>query len=318
MANTDEVNSTPKISVVITIGARRWRALRCLKALLAQEEAPRMQIIVMDSEPQLGLPDLPGIEHVPCRDCASIPHAKTQGVRQARADVIAFIEDHCVPAPGWAAAIYAAVEAHPEVSAFAYTFDNLNPVNWVSRSFFLLAYGPWIGPLPSGYIPTPSWMNVTYRKSTLLAAENLVHWFSCEGLFLHRLQQSGAKFWQTSEARVSHLNHPSAIDSGKDSAVWQRLTASVRVEVDQWNWPRRLLYFVAAVPLSPAVITWRLGKRLWSRPDLRWQFIAGLPLIYFVYSFGAFAEAAGYVAGPGDAARRTFEIETGDPRGEAP
>jgi hypothetical protein len=288
-----------------------------LKALLAQENAPLLQIIVMDSEPQLGLPELPGIEHVACGDWASIPEAKAQGVALAKAPLVALLEDHCVPSPGWAAAIYRAFEEHPEVGAVAYAFENLNPVNWVSRSFLVLAYGPWMAPVSSGYIPTPSWMNVAYRKQ-VLEGKDLVSWFSCEGLYLHQLHASGAKFWQAGDALVSHLNHPNLLGSARDSAVWQRLFAGARAEREQWGWPRRWLYFFAAVPLSPAIITWRLGRRLWERPEMRLRFLSSLPLIYFVYTFGAFAEACGYVLGVGDALRLTFEIETGDPRGEAP
>lgn len=272
----------------------------------------------MDSEPQLGLVDLPGVECVPCGDCPSIPHAKAIGVGRARAEVVALIEDHCVPSPAWAAAVVAAFEAHPEVAAVAYAFDNLNPINWVSRCFLVLAYGPWMAPVESGYIPTPSWMNVAYRRKVLVEAGDLARWFSCEGLYLHQLKSAGAKFWQAGDARVSHLNHPYLLGSARDSAVWQRLFASARVEAEDWSWARRWMYFFAAVPLSPAIITWRLGRRLWSRPELRLRFLTSLPLIYFVYTFGAFAEAAGYVFGTGDVLRRTFEIETGDPRGEAP
>lgn len=310
--------SIPDLSVVITIGARRWRALRCLHALLAQQNAPTLQIIVMDSEPHLGLPALPGVEPVPCAGCPSISHAKAIGVGLARAPIVALLEDHCVPSPGWARAVHDSFAEHPEILATAYAFENLNPVNWVSRSFLVLAYGPWMAPVKSGYIPTPSWMNVAYRRAVLEKAGDLVDWFSQEGPHLHRLHREGGKFWQSGEARVSHLNHPFLLGSARDSAVWQRLLASARVERERWSWARRWFYFFAAVPLSPSIITWRLGRRLWTRPEMRWRFLTSLPLIGFVYTYGAFSEAAGYVWGAGDAARLTFEIETGDPRGEAP
>lgn len=309
---------TPVISVVVTIGARRWRALRCLEALTRQVGAPPLQILVMDSEPQLGAPDLAGIEHVPCADCPSIPHAKAEGFALSRAPIVAFLEDHCVPQPGWAAAIASAFAEQPDLAAVAYAFGNLNPVNWVSRSFLLLAYGPWMAPVASGPIPTPSWMNVAYARRVLCEAPNLVHWFSCEGLFLHQLKDKGAKFWQAGEAHVKHLNHPFLFGSARDSAVWQRIFAAARVEIEDWSWPRRMLYAAAAVPCSPSIIIWRLTRRLWTRPEMRARIVSALPLLFFVYTWGAFSEALGYIAGSGDASRLSFEIETGDPRGEAP
>jgi len=310
-----EPSLTIALSVVVTIGERRWRARRCLEALLNQDGSPPFEIIVMDHTPHLGGIDFNGLRYIPCPEAASICHAKALGAAQARAPVVDFPEDHCVPQAGWAAAIARAFAEHPEVSAVAYAFENLNPVNWVSRSFLLLAYGPWMAPVASGPIATPSWMNVAYRRVILAAELDLARFLACEGLFLHRLRQAGHRFWQAGDARVRHLNHPGLLGSARDSAVWQRLFAATRADVEQWGWPRRLLYFCAAVPLSPSIIAWRLSRRLWARPEMRGPLLRSLPLVLSVYTYGAFSEALGYVAGPGDPAL-TFWIETGDPRGE--
>ena len=98
--------------------------------------------------------------------------------------------------------------------------------------------------------------------------------------------------------------------------LFRSVFASTRVRVERWNWFRRLFYFFAAVPLSPPIITFRLARRMWTRPAFRGQFLSALPLIYFVYTWGAFSEALGYVAGIGDAGQKTIFVETGDPRGE--
>lgn len=311
--------TTPKplLSVVVTVGVLRRRALRCIDAILAQQDAPPMQVIVADVDPGQGPIDRPGIVYLPLPGCDSINRAKAAGARLATAPVVAFLEDHCVPQPGWAAAVHQAFLLNPGLAAAAYSFGNLNPVNWVSRSFLLLAYGPWMGPAESGPVPTPSWMNVAYSREVLDKAPDLVDWMGCEGLFLHQLATQGARFWHAAGARVLHLNHPSLIGSAKDSACWQRVFASTRVRVERWNWFRRLFYFFAAVPLSPPIITFRLARRMWTRPGFRGQFLSALPLIYFVYTWGAFSEALGYVAGIGDAGQRTIFVETGDPRGES-
>ncbi len=319
--NTPQHESgTPQLSVVVTIGERRWRAWRCLKAILQQTGVADVQVIVMDSRPDLGVPALEGptrgLEYYACPDALSIPHAKAVGAQFARADIVAFLEDHCVPQSGWAAAVVSAFRARPNVAAVAYAFENLNPVNWVSRSFLVLAYGPWMAPVRSGPIRSPSKMNVAYARGVLRAAPNLAKWFSGEVTSLQQLGANGAEFWQAGNARVRHLNHPELVRCARDSAVWQRLLAATRVEVEAWGWPRRCFYFLAAVPLSPSIIACRLFWRLWGRPEMRQAFFTSLPLILLVHTYGAFAEAMGYVAGVGDAARRTFDIETSDPRGE--
>lgn len=275
-----------------------------------------MQIIVVDSEPQLGAPGLNGIQYIPCPDCPSIPHARALGVQFASAPIVAFLEDHCVAQPGWAPAVASAFAANPNIAVVAYAFENLNPVNWISRSCAVLAFGPWMAPVPSGPIEKASCTNVAYRKEILAGARSLAQWFTCEDAHLEALRRSGVQFWQAGEARVKHLNHPCLPGLVRNASVWQRLIAATRVQVGNWPWPRRILHAIAAVPCSPLIIIWRLGRSLWGRKEIRRQFIVALPLMYFFYTWGAFSEALGYVAGSGNAARRTFEIETGDPRGE--
>ena len=311
----------PQISVVVFIGERRRRALRCLSALAAQQNPPSMEIIVVDLYPQAGpleLPELSTVRYFPFAEATSIPHAKAHGARQAAGLTIAFLEDHCVPGPGWAAAVWRAFDDHPDVTAVAYAFRNLNPVNYVSRAFFVLAYGPWMAPAAGGPIDAPSWMNVAYRASCLRPhLSGFEHLLSCEFLFHATLRRQGLRFWHAAGAEVFHLNHPRLLGSCRDSAVWQRLFASARVRNEAWGWPRRVVYFCGA-PLNPLVIAWRLGRRLWQRPELRRQFFLSLPLVLTVYTFGMCNEALGYLFGPGASGRKSIEVETVDPRGETP
>ena len=307
----------PLMSVIVTIGERRRRGLRCIDAIQAQRGAPPMQIIVVDVFPSGGHLGRSGIDYLPLPGCESINAAKAAGAGRATAPVMAFLEDHCVPEPGWAAAVHRAFTQNPEVAAVAYSFGNLNPVNWVSRSFLVLAYGPWMGPAPSGPVSTPSWMNVAYHRKTLATVPDLAAWFGCEGLFLHRIKVAGAKFWHAGDAEVRHLNHPGLLGSARDSACWQRLFAATRVEIDGWGWFRRIAYALGTIPFGPSLITFRLARRLWARPEMRSQLVKALPLVFFVYTWGSFSEVLGYIAGAGDAPSRTIYVETGDPRGEA-
>jgi hypothetical protein len=309
--------SAPRLSVVVFFGQRRRRALRCLQALAEQTNPPEMEVVGVDLYPAAGRPDVPGLarfRYLPCAEAASISDAKARGARLATGEIIAFLEDHCVPSPGWAAAVAEAFDSHPGAAA-AYAFRNLNPVNYTSRAFLVLAYGPWMAPVEVGEIPSPSWMNVAYRAAVLAPhLPELDQHLHCEFLFLRGLKNQGCRFWQ-SRAEVSHLNHPSVLGSCRDSAVWQRLFAAARVRRERWGWGRRLVYFCGS-PLTPLVVAWRLGRRLWERPSMRWPFVKSLPLILTIYGYGMTGEALGYVFGMGRAGRQSIDVETVDPRGE--
>lgn len=311
-----EGSPAPILSVVVLIGRQRERAVAAVNRLLRQEPAVRLEVIVVDAAPAAGpLPwlDHPDVRHVPVADLPSIAAGKVAGARLARGQFLAFIEDHCHAEPGWAAAVVDGFGQGADVVAYA--FGNLNPGNYVSRAFLLLAYGPWTSPVESGWIAWPSWMNVAYRAELIREQlEDMADWFHCEPMFHAALKARGLRFWQAGGAEVRHLNHLRLGGACRDSAVWQRLFAATRARLQSWSPTRRLIHAAAAPLLSPAVIASRLGRRMWARPELRLQFLRGLPLILTVYHYGALCESLGYLFGPGGAGRDSIEVETGDPR----
>jgi hypothetical protein len=308
--------SPPILSIVVVIGRQRDRAAAAVDRLLREDLPAGLEVVVVDAAPEAGfLPweEHPRVRYVAAGGLASIAAGKAAGARLAAGRVIAFCEDHCHVEPGWAAAVIEGFEQGADLVAYA--FGNLNPVNYVSRSFLLLAYGPWMSPVASGWIPSPSWMNVAYRAALIREhLDDLPDLLHCETLFHERLRGRGARFWQAGAAHVRHRNHPRLLGACRDSAVWQRLFAATRSRIERWSAARRLIYALAAPVLSAPLIASRLGRRLWVRPELRGRFAASLPLILAVYYFGAIQEARGYLFGEGDAGRRSLEVETSDPR----
>jgi hypothetical protein len=308
----------PILSVVLVIGRQRDRTITAVERLLAQAEDVALEVIVVDAAPaSVGLPwrDHPSVRYLPMADVPSIAAGKVAGARQARGRYLAFIEDHCHVDPGWASAVVDGFAQGADVVAYA--FGNLNPDNYVSRSFLLLAYGPWQAPVDSGWIDSPSWMNVAYRAELIRESiDDMVDYFHCETTFHAMLKRHGRRFWQAGAAHVRHLNHMQVVGACADSAVWQRLFAATRVRTQRWTLTRRVVYAAAAPFLSPSVIALRLGRRLWRRPEQRLPFLRSLPLVMAVYHYGAFQESLGYLFGPGSAARQSIDIETGmDRRG---
>jgi hypothetical protein len=306
----------PILSVVVVIGRQRGRAMDAVERLLRQDPAEGIEVVVVDAAPDEG--GLPWLAHARVRyvkagGLASVAAGKATGAGHAAGRAIAFCEDHCHVEAGWAEAVVDGFERGAD--AVAYAFGNLNPVSYVSRAFLVLAYGPWMSPVASGWIPSPSWMNVAYRADLLREyADRLPDLLHCETLFHVYLRRRGARFWQAGKAHVLHLNHPRLPGACADSAVWQRLFASTRARVECWSLARRLCYAVASPVLSAPVIALRLGRRVWSRPELRVGFIVSLPVILAVYYYGAIHEARGYLCGEGRSGIRSLEVETSDPR----
>jgi GT2 family glycosyltransferase len=101
---------------VITTRNRPQYLERCLQALLSQEE-PVEEILVIDQSvgsASASICRLAGslVRRIP-DEGTGLSRARNIGVRCARGDIIAFIDDDCYVEPTWSAAIRAVFERHP-------------------------------------------------------------------------------------------------------------------------------------------------------------------------------------------------------------
>lgn len=100
---------TPRISVVIcAYTERRWDDIHAAVASVrAQRHAPYEIVLVVDHNPALharladSLPDVVVVEN---QEDRGLSGGKNTGVAVARGDVVAFLDDDAVAAPGWLAA----------------------------------------------------------------------------------------------------------------------------------------------------------------------------------------------------------------------
>lgn len=210
-------------------------------------------------------------------------------IREARAPIVAFGEDHCFPQPGWAGAL---LRSHEEpCAAVGPVVENANPSNLVSWADLLMGYGPWLAPGTSGERDHLPGHNSSYKRDILLAldadlpllmeAESALHW---------RLREEGHRMLQQAEARVAHTNFsewrtwlPVSYHSG-------RVFAAVRAA--NWSRTKRIAFFLGS-PLIPVV---RLVRHL------RQAIEAGLPeslvaRVAPVLTIGLIANAAGQAVG---------------------
>ena len=127
------------------------------------------------------------------------------GARAASAPVVAFGEDHCFPAPGWAQALVAAhAKGHAVVGP---VFRLANPESAVSCADFMMTYGPWLDPVPAGERDHLPGHNSAYKRDLLLAygdrleamleAESVLHW---------DLRAKGHTLYLEPDAAVYHFN----------------------------------------------------------------------------------------------------------------
>ena len=299
-----------RLSVVVIVGERRRRGERCLAALLKQTAIDSLELIVVDIAPDRQR--LAGEDHAAVRLChrpaiSSYESGRAEGARLATTELIAFVEDHVVPAPGWAAAVLEAFER--PVSVVNYSFANLNPATHISRASLMAEYGPWMAPARSGPIRFSACHNLAYRKQVLpLAAKDLAGVLEAEFLLHRRILRAGGVIWLAGEATVAHENWTNLPDMLRANRALKRLLAARRASLGNWSFARRLLYAPAMV-LTPALHFWRLVRTLFLRPALWPLFLKSFPATAATYVAGAASEAAGYLFGAGNSATTRDDSE---------
>jgi len=284
---------------------------RTVQALAAQTAVGRLELVLVTASQASLPPDrelldaFAGHQVVEVGPVRSTAAARAEGIRAARAPIVALAEDHCFPEPGWAAAL---IEAHEAGwAAVGPEIANANPRTMLSWANLALEYGPWMAPEASGERDHLPGHNSSYRRELLLAyGDRLEEMLEAESILQWDLRERGHRLYQERRARTRHLN-PSLL---RPSLIlrWHggRLFAAARSR--RWS-PLRRLLFTLASPAIPLVRTARVVRLLRERDELRHLFPRILPALAIVTTVDGLGEIRGYAFGLGDAIERTTEFE---------
>lgn len=290
----------PELSAILVAGELRERAARSLRHLLDQTILSRMEIVVADLNPELGLPgatDHPAVRHLRLAHLAYYCEAQAAGVWEARAPVVAFIEDHSYASPGWAEAVLEAFQ-DARVGAVNYTFTSAGS-GYLSRSILMAEYGYWMAPHPGGPVDFASSTNIAYRRELLLrhleANETI---FEAEFLIHRALRDEGWEIVVAPRATVTHESWGRLWDACLANGANKRVLGARRAALGRWGAGRRIL-MASAMAAMPALGLLRLARSLRGRPRLWGTYLLGLPIVTGIYTFSAGCEALGYLLGPG-------------------
>lgn len=308
MMPTNTVNETPKqhpvpeLSVLMVAGRRRERAQRVLDALGAQTCRDKLEIVVADlapdTAPALEPPDGIPYESLELAGDTSWGQARAEVLTRSSAPIVAYIEDHCYPSSGWAAAI---LTAHQEPwAAVGYAFTNPYPENYVSRSAMMFDYGIWIHPANRGASKLLAYNNVSYKRQPLLdLGSDLTASLSCDFHIHNAFQRQGLEMAVEPDALAAHENfaHLGGILSANHH--YCRVLAAQRAEAGGWSWPLRLFYFVATPIGAPLISFGRLIRSMKGRRSLWGELVYTSPVVLLTAIWTACGESLGYVFGPG-------------------
>lgn len=257
------MDGLPRISVVIVTD--HYNTIRrVLARLLEQTAISEVELILVlpvgrrDATEEARLSGFASVRFVELPSIQPVPSARAAGIRAASAPIVFLGETHSFPHPGFAAALIA---AHAEDwDAVVPGIANANPESPWSWASFLMDYGMWYESLPAGPIGGgPTW-NVAYRKSVLAEIDSRLDSALGHGdEFAVWFHGRGGRTWFEPGAKLDHANMPRFQRWAEQRYLCGLLVASSRRS--RWSNARRLFY-IAASPLIPAVIAWRLRQTI--------------------------------------------------------
>ncbi len=294
--------SNPALSVVIA-SVNGWSMLDpTLRALDAQPERPRMEVIVVEAVGGATRQSLrnhrPGVVIIEVDEKRTIPALRHMGVRRAKGDLVAILEDHGEVAPDWAGAL---LEAHKEPwGAVGGVVENGREglVNWAA---FFCEYTPYMGPVAEGESGDLPGNNIAYKRPHLLRHAHELEQGRWESWINDKLRLDGVPIASTNKAVVRHIKPFRLGHFLVQRFHFARSYAGMR-RVDQ-SGLKRLIYGFGSFAL-PAMLMLRVTRTALAKGRHLGRFVASMPLIALFYTVGAAGESIGYFFGPGDSLSR--------------
>jgi glycosyltransferase involved in cell wall biosynthesis len=257
------VTTPVKLSVIIPCFNAASTIESQLDALARQEWSEPWEVIVVDNGSTDGSPEvveryrgrIPGLRVVLATERRGPAHARNVGARAARGESLAFVDADDEVAPGWVAALGAALQTH-EFVASRFDIEKLNPT-WVQAT---RPNKQKDGVLTFGYAPYFAFCGcggMGVRRALHEAVGGLDETLECaeDTDYCYRVQLAGGKLLFVPEA-VVHIRYRATLRGIFTQALaWAAAGVGLHVRYRPPDAPR--------VPVRHALVNWLVAvKRL--------------------------------------------------------
>jgi len=305
------MTQAPRVSAALLVGRQRDRAAGALASILEQDGIEQCEVLVFDADPDDVAPlagsDHPAVRYFARPDRPLGGTLRTCAVREARAPVVAFLEEHALAQPGWIAGIDA-VFHDSTVTAASGEVCNLNSGVGISDVVHLMSFGRWAPPLErAGETDVIVAHNAAYRRDALLAlGDQLDVLLESEIVLQRALRQRGGRLVIDPRIRIGHFNETTTLTISRGYYLWNVAFGRTWSKVEQWSRLRRALQ-VVGVPwwvLRRVTQMFRLAPAAQQGTLLR-----RLPSVLIAQTAGAAGIAVGCIGGHPGATRRFTDYE---------
>ena len=301
-------NGKPAISVIIASVNGPPMIVECLAALAAQQGSVDAEVIVADASDEstrhLIAARFPWVRLIASADRRSIPELRAQGLRDARGDIIAVIEDHCLAQPDWYQEILRTHQAHPECVAVGGAIENGSCERLVDWAVFFCEYSAFMPPLPRGLATSIAGNNVSYKRQAfrdLAPTDDVLTRGFWEATLHNELRARGERFFVEPSIIVRHKKRFGVGYFVQQRYHYSRFYAGSRLVGAS---PGVRLFRGAATLGLPPVLFARIAVCVLRKRQNVTRFLLAAPLLVLFTAVWAAGEVVGALLGPADSLRR--------------
>jgi hypothetical protein len=275
-----------------------------MHSILHQSSIERLDVLLVDCSLP-GTPALAGSEHPSVRtihlprEGTTMAQARAEGVRRARAPLVAFLDEHSFALAGWMEAI---VEAHRGPwAAVGGEIYNMSSAVGLADPIYLMGHGQWLPPATRGEVDLLPSHDTCYKREVLLGyGDALEDLLMAEPALMWRLRADGHRLLLDPNVKSMHGYTVNPL-TWVAFFCWSRCLGYARATYLGRSFGWRLLHALLA-PVLPWARAVRLFYYLARRhPAHLPTFAVGLPAIIVAQYAASLGEALGLLFGKGNA-----------------
>ena len=212
------------------------------------------------------------------------------GLRKVRGRIVALLEDHGTPSPGWLEAVLSAHEGNEAAVGGAVENGVDRLLNW---AVYFCDFGRYQNPVPPGPAEFLSDSNTSYKREALEEVRELWQDAFHETSVNWELRSRGRQLRLDPNMVVFQTRRTLRfIPAMRERVVWGRSFAGTRAK--EISTVKRFILAGLSVVL-PAVLTWRIFKLGLNKRRNLGRLFAALPVVALLQTFWSVGECIGYV-----------------------
>ncbi len=299
------MSSSPAVSVVIASIVGAPFIDECLASVFAQRNAPDFEVIVVDCRGPENVARLakrfPEARFIQLQKRETVPQLRRIGAEQARGEIVAIIEEHCLAAENWVEALSESFSAGYVAVGGPVDFHKDSRLrDWIT---YFVEYNSYLPPWPDGDTFNVGSANAAYKRETLLSHLAVLNDGYWEAALHPKLLAEGRKFRSVPSMIVYHRGPFDYFYYLRQRYLFSRAFSGARRGTISAG--QRAFYLLAA-PAIPLLLLSRIASRVFAKKCHPNKFLLSLPLLIPAMTSYVAGEWMGYAFGPG---RALMEVE---------